>query len=69
MKTIRLNVVAPRRALASLLLIMGLSAPAAAFDFDIDQDGQAQPLTDGLLMIRYWLFRIILDERRRRGGR
>ena len=53
MKTIRLNVVAPRRALASLLLIMGLSAPAAAFDFDIDQDGQAQPLTDGLLMIRY----------------
>ena len=53
MKNPRLHVVAPWRALASLLLIMGLSAPAAAFDFDIDQDGQAQPLTDGLLVIRY----------------
>ena len=42
-----------RLALPSLLLMLGLTNPAAAFDFDIDQDGQAQPLTDGLLMIRH----------------
>ena len=33
--------------------MVGLSQPVAAFDFDIDEDGQAQPLTDGLLMIRH----------------
>ena len=33
--------------------MVGLSQPVAAFDFDIDADGQAQPLTDGLLMIRH----------------
>ena len=33
--------------------MIGLSQPVAAFDFDIDEDGQAQPLTDGLLMIRH----------------
>ncbi|MDA7590818.1 thrombospondin type 3 repeat-containing protein [Pseudomonadales bacterium] len=42
-----------RRTFASLLLMIGLSQPVAAFDFDIDEDGQAQPLTDGLLMIRH----------------
>jgi len=42
-----------RRTFASLLLMVGLSQPVAAFDFDIDEDGQAQPLTDGLLMIRH----------------
>jgi len=33
--------------------MVGLAVPVAAFDFDIDEDGQAQPLTDGLLMIRH----------------
>ena len=33
--------------------MVGLSQPVAAFDFDIDADGQAQPLTDGLLMLRH----------------
>ena len=33
--------------------MVGLSQPVAAFDFDIDEDGQAQPLTDGLLLIRH----------------
>ncbi|MDC3357704.1 thrombospondin type 3 repeat-containing protein, partial [Pseudomonadales bacterium] len=42
-----------RRTFASLLLMVGLAVPVAAFDFDIDEDGQAQPLTDGLLMIRH----------------
>ena len=42
-----------RRTFASLLVMVGLAVPVAAFDFDIDEDGQAQPLTDGLLMIRH----------------
>ena len=42
-----------RRTFASLMLMIGLTVPVAAFDFDVDADGQAQPLTDGLLMIRH----------------
>ena len=42
-----------RQTFASLLLMIGLTAPVAAFDFDVDADGQALPLTDGLLMIRH----------------
>ena len=53
MKTIGFIFNRPRKFLASMLLLVGLAVPVAAFDFDIDRDGEAQPLTDGLLVIRY----------------
>ncbi len=53
MKTMRSIFKRSRRSFASLLLMIGLTVPVAAFDFDIDEDGEARPLTDGLLMIRH----------------
>ena len=43
----------PRRMVLGLALLCGLAAPATGFNLDIDDDGNAEPLTDGLLVIRY----------------